>query len=123
MFKVLIVTKEKEDGVSSFGALCTAIGGQVGTGNLAGVATAIVSGGAKKISSFAQVVVPFMAMFYVLISLFVILKNIGKMPEVFGLIVASAFGVRSVAGGVLGFTVKQAFRYGTARGLFSNEAG
>jgi AGCS family alanine or glycine:cation symporter len=231
MFTSLFLKKKEQNGVSSFSALCAAVGGQVGTGNLAGVATAIASGGPgavfwmwviavlgmstifaeavlaqlfhvknedgsyrggptyylgnglgsrflavfisvvtiigvgfviaslqcnsiasgfvattpikpiyvglsvtaltavvvfggiKRLTKVAQYVVPFMAIIYLLLALVTIVLNITKLPDVFALIFSSAFGVRSMAGGALGYTVKSAFRYGTARGLFSNEAG
>lgn len=223
--------KRQEEGVSSFGALCTAIGGQVGTGNLAGVATAIASGGPgaifwmwitailgmplifaeailgqlfrvknndgtysggpafymekglgqkwmsvlfsiaiivgvgfiitmvqansiaagfrgvssvkelyvglgllavsgmvvfggiKRISNVAKVVVPVMALIYLVVALFLVLTHLSEIPAVFTLIFKSAFSGKAVAGGILGHTVRQAFRFGVARGLFSNEAG
>lgn len=221
----------QEEGVSSFGALCTAIGGQVGTGNLAGVATAIASGGPgaifwmwitailgmplifgeailgqlfrvknddgtytggpafymekglgqkwmsvvfsiaiiigvgfiitmvqansiaagfrgvsnikelyvglgllavsslvvfggiKRIAHVARIVVPVMAIIYLIVALFLVLTHLGQVPAIISLIFKSAFSGKAVAGGVLGHTVRQAFRFGVARGLFSNEAG
>ena len=229
-----IVPQKDEDGVSTFAALCTAIGGQVGTGNLAGVATALFSGGPgavfwmwiasivgmstifseavlgqiyrekdedgnytggpayylskgvhskflsmffavvitigvgviiamvqansivagfsgteatksvpplligvvvavlaaviifggiKKISSFASVVVPFMAIAYVVVAIFIVVKNVAMLPSIFQLIFSRAFALKAVSGGVLGYTIKQAFRFGVARGMFSNDAG
>lgn len=231
MFKSLVSKKQNENGVSSYGALCAAVGGQVGTGNLAGVATAIAAGGPgavfwmwiigilgmstifseavlaqlfkqknddgtyrggpayyleqglnskflavffaitctlgsciivamlqcnsiaaaisnvstvpriavgifvailtalvifggiKRIATIAQYIVPFMALLYLVVAILTIFVNISKIPAVFSLIFQSAFGVKGLTGGVMGQTVKSAFRYGTARGLFSNEAG
>jgi len=79
----------------------------------------IIFGGVQRISRFAAVVVPFMAMAFILIALFVVIINIAKLPDVLMLIVDSAFGVRSAAGGMVGIVVMQ----GVKRGLFSNEAG
>lgn len=231
MFTSIAQKKTNSDGVSPFATLCAAIGGQVGTGNLSGVATAIVAGGPgavfwmwligilgmpiifaeavlaqlfrekgedgtphggpafymakgvgskgmavfmsvvtiigvgfviaslqcnsiaggfdglieipaiaigivvcaltslvifggmKRISKVASYIVPFMAIAYLCVALVGVFLNLDKVGSVFSLIFTSAFGMQSVAGGVLGYTVKNAFRYGTARGLFSNEAG
>jgi AGCS family alanine or glycine:cation symporter len=234
MFRCMFPKNKNDEGISPFATLCTAVGGQVGTGNLAGVATAIASGGPgaifwmwiigiigmatsfgeavlgqlykeknedgsfrggptfymskgvkgklgaflsiaftivivvgsgfiiaplqinsiasgftgvfnispviigvifaiitglvvfggiTRLSKVASVLVPVMALLYLGIALICIIINIKHLPHVFGMIVGSAFGVKSAAGGALGFTVKQAFRYGSARGLFSNEAG
>ncbi|MCI2056944.1 MAG: sodium:alanine symporter family protein [Oscillibacter sp.] len=92
-------------------------------GILAVVAGAIVCGGFKRIARFSESVVPFMALSYLLVSLFILITNFKLLPAMFGMIFSSAFNFRSVGGGVLGFTVAQAFRYGMARGIFSNEAG
>lgn len=79
----------------------------------------IIFGGIQRISRFAAVVVPFMAMAFIVLALYVVIANIGKLPSVFALIIDSAFGVRSAAGGMVGVAVLQ----GVKRGLFSNEAG
>lgn len=223
--------KKSEDGVSGFGALCAAVGGQVGTGSLVGVATALASGGPgaifwmwitavlgmpisfseavlgqlfreknadgtyrggpayymekglhnkvlsvlfsvsvmvgigffyamiqsnsisvaltgvvdvqpliagmvllvlvslvvfggiKRLSEVSSLVVPFMALGYLLIAMFVVITHIQELPAVFALIFKSAFSFKAAAGGVAGYTIKEAFRYGVARGLFSNDAG
>ncbi|MCX7828750.1 MAG: alanine:cation symporter family protein [Thermanaerothrix sp.] len=83
----------------------------------------VIFGGLKRIAKVAEVVVPFMAIAYILVSLYVVLSHMSLIPEVLSLIFKSAFGLKAAAGGVLGHTVAQAFRYGVARGLFSNEAG
>lgn len=90
---------------------------------IAAISTLVIFGGMKRISKVATYVVPIMALLYLCVALIGILLNITQLPSVLKLILASAFGLQSVAGGVLGYTVKNAFRYGTARGLFSNEAG
>ena len=79
----------------------------------------IVFGGIQRISKFAALVVPFMALGYLIISLVVIAMNITALPGIFSLIFKSAFGINQVAGGAIGITVLQ----GVKRGLFSNEAG
>ena len=76
-------------------------------------------GGIKRIAVVAEVVVPVMAIGYFAAALVVIALNFGKVPEVFSLIVSSAFGLDSAVGGGLGVALMQ----GVKRGLFSNEAG
>ena len=82
----------------------------------------VVIGGLKRISSVSQVVVPFMAVIYVLFCLILIICNITKIPAAVVEIVESAFGVRQIAGGALG-TILIAMQKGVSRGIFSNEAG
>ena len=79
----------------------------------------IIFGGVHRISNFAALVVPFMAMGYLIIAVIVIVMNITSLPAVFSLIIKSAFGIDQFAGGMIGVTVLQ----GVKRGLFSNEAG
>ena len=86
---------------------------------LAAATIVIIFGGIRRISHFASIVVPFMAIGYVILSLIVICLNITHIPEMFALIVKSAFGVDQAVGGVVGTAIMQ----GVKRGLFSNEAG
>lgn len=83
----------------------------------------IIFGGIRRIAKFAEVVVPFMAIAYLILGLVVVAVNITEVPGVFADIVLSAFGLREAAGGAVGFTVAQALSQGLRRGLFSNEAG
>ncbi|MDO4950314.1 MAG: alanine/glycine:cation symporter family protein [Bacteroidales bacterium] len=83
------------------------------------VTLAIIFGGIHRIAGFSSVVVPLMAVGYVLVALVVIGMNIRAVPDVLALIVRSAFGFRQAAGGLAGAAVMQ----GIKRGLFSNEAG
>mgnify|MGYP001099582905 FL=1 len=82
----------------------------------------VIIGGIKRISSVAQVIVPFMAITYVILAVLIIGFNITKVPGAFATIVKSAFGVRAAAGGALG-AMMVAMQKGIARGIFSNEAG
>ncbi len=82
----------------------------------------VLIGGLKRISSVAQVVVPFMAITYVLAVVLILIFNIKAVPAAFKTIVESAFGLRAVAGGALGAMIV-AMQKGIARGIFSNEAG
>ena len=79
----------------------------------------VIFGGIQRISRFAAICVPFMAVGYLIISLVVIGMNITVIPSVLQLIVSSAFGLEQAAGGMVGAAVMQ----GVKRGLFSNEAG
>ena len=79
----------------------------------------IVIGGVKRIAHFAVIVVPVMAILYVLIALVVFFLNFEDIPRVFGLIFGSAFGVQPVFGAILGLAIK----WGVQRGIYSNEAG
>lgn len=86
-------------------------------------AGAIIYGGFRRAAAFSEMIVPFMAVAYILVSLFIIISNLPLLPKVFATIFRSAFHIRAVGGGVLGYSVMQAFRYGMSRGIFSNEAG
>ncbi|SDY33489.1 alanine or glycine:cation symporter, AGCS family [Evansella caseinilytica] len=83
---------------------------------LAGV---IFFGGVHRIAKVTQVIVPVMAIMYLLVAFYVIIMNISQIPAVFSLIISSAFGVNEVFGGLVGAAIMQ----GVRRGLFSNEAG
>lgn len=90
------------------------------------LALAIIVGGIKSISKVSQVVVPFMAVFYVIAGIVVIIGNIENVPSGLAMIFKYAFSVKAVSGGVLGTitaSMMRAMRYGIARGVFSNEAG
>ena len=88
-------------------------------GTLAILSLAIVFGGIQRIAKVSSVLVPLMAVSYVLLALVIIVMNIQLIPHVFRLIVENAFGFEQVAGGGLGATMMN----GIKRGLFSNEAG
>ena len=79
----------------------------------------IVIGGVKRIAHFAVIVVPAMALLYILIAVVVFFVNFSEIPRVFGLIFGSAFGAQPVFGAILGLAVK----WGVQRGIYSNEAG
>lgn len=93
---------------------------------LALLALAIIVGGIKSISKVSQVVVPFMAVFYLIAGIIVIIGNIENVPSGIAMILKCAFSTKAVSGGVLGTitaSMMRAMRYGIARGVFSNEAG
>ena len=87
------------------------------------VAGAVILGGIKRIAAFAEILVPFMALLYILGGLVLILLNAGQVPAAFRLIFDGAFNGTAATGGFAGAAVMMAMRYGIARGLFSNEAG
>lgn len=82
----------------------------------------VVIGGIQRISSVAQVVVPFMAGTYVFAVILILIFNFKQIPGAVATIIQSAFGLRAVAGGALGGMLV-AMQMGVARGIFSNEAG
>ncbi|KOS67572.1 sodium:alanine symporter [Lysinibacillus contaminans] len=79
----------------------------------------IIIGGVKRIASAATLIVPFMAIAYILLALVVIFMNISDVPAVFSLIFRSAFGADAVFGGLIG----SAIAWGVKRAIYSNEAG
>lgn len=82
----------------------------------------VLIGGLKRISRVAEIVVPFMALIYVLAALTILVTNASKIPAAVVEIVQSAFGLRAAAGGAVG-AMLVAMQKGIARGIFSNEAG
>lgn len=86
---------------------------------LTGFTFIIIFGGIKRIARFSSVIVPVMAVGYILLALVVIIANVTELPGVIKLIVQSAFGWKQAAGGMFGAAIMQ----GIKRGLFSNEAG
>ncbi len=89
---------------------------------LAVCAALVIIGGIKRIAEVSQVIVPFMAIFYVAVCLLLLVCNFTKIPEAIVIIVKSAFAPQSIAGGVAGSMIV-AMQKGIARGIFSNEAG
>lgn len=82
----------------------------------------VLIGGIKRISSVSQVVVPFMAILYVVLCAILLICNIKEIPAAFVIIVKGAFHPKAVTGGVVG-SVIVAMQKGVARGIFSNESG
>lgn len=87
------------------------------------ITAAVIFGGAKKISDATAFLIPPVTLLYILMSLVLILKNVNGIPEVFSDIFVGAFDFRSAGGGIFGFLFSRAVRFGTTRGLLSNEAG
>jgi AGCS family alanine or glycine:cation symporter len=94
------------------------------TGLVLAVLTAIVIiGGIKSIARVCEALVPFMAIFYVLGCTILLIINYSTVPHTISLIFTSAFTGQAMIGGFVGAGMKEAIRYGIARGLFSNESG
>lgn len=95
--------------------------GEVGTHKLAALAVIsivlafIIFGGIRRIANFTQIVVPFMALGYIIMALIVVFLNLDKVPGVFGMIISDAFTAQAGFGAAIGWGVK--------RGIYSNEAG
>jgi AGCS family alanine or glycine:cation symporter len=103
---------------------CAAVGG-VGAMKLwlglavAAMLAAIIFGGIKRIANFAEVVVPFMALGFIVMALVVMALNADKVPAMFADIFSSAFGAHAAFGAIIG----QAIAWGVKRGIYANEAG
>lgn len=90
---------------------------------LAAVMNFVISGGFKRLVHVAQRIVPVMAGLYVVGGLCVLILNAGQIPAMCVSIIQGAFTVKAGAGALAGITIKEAMRFGVARGLYSNEAG
>ena len=90
---------------------------------LAVIASVIFIGGTTRLASVVEKIVPIMACVYIVGSLVLLIMNIGQVPAAFVTIIKAAFNPRAVLGATAGIGVREAIRYGVARGLFSNEAG
>lgn len=94
------------------------------TGVLLAVLVAfVVIGGVKRIGQVTSYLVPFMAVFYILAGIGVIILRITEIPAAFATIFRGAFSFEAIGGGVFGYAIMLAIRQGFARGVFSNEAG
>ena len=83
----------------------------------------IAAGGGKRISGATVMIIPLLSAIYIVICLAIIFNNIERIPAIFANIINEAFSLRSVSGGIGGFTMTRAMRFGVTRGIFSNEAG
>ncbi|AJK69196.1 alanine/glycine:cation symporter family protein [Corynebacterium marinum] len=88
-------------------------------GVLAALTAVVIFGGVYRIANVTQIIVPFMAVAYIVVALIVIVMRIGEVPGIIADIVGHALGLREIAGAAVG----AAFMNGMRRGLFSNEAG
>lgn len=83
----------------------------------------VILGGIKRIGKVTERIVPFMALFYIIGGIVLICANFDFVPAALKLIFTHAFNFKSVGGGILGYGIARALRFGVARGVFSNEAG
>ncbi len=90
---------------------------------LAFLTSVVIIGGIKSISKVCERLVPFMAVFYIIGCIILLIINYQTIPQSIYLIIKSAFTGHAVMGGFIGAGVKEAIRFGIARGLFSNESG
>lgn len=79
----------------------------------------VIVGGVKRIAAFASIVVPFMAIVYIIFALIIVLLNASEIPGVVSTVIRSAFGLDSAFGAIIG----SAIMWGVKRGIYSNEAG
>ena len=86
---------------------------------VAGMLAFVIFGGVKRIAKTAELIVPFMAIGYIIVALVVIIFNLDKVPGVFTMIFEHAFSAKAATGAVIG----QAIMWGVKRGIYSNEAG
>ncbi|MCI7089288.1 MAG: alanine:cation symporter family protein [Prevotella sp.] len=126
LFAVLItITFGIANQVVQSNTLCDAVADTMGVGRdkvglvLTIATTMIIFGGVTRISRFSSIIVPIMAVGYILLAAFILITNITAIPAMISLIVKSAFGFEQAAGGMVGV----AMMHGIKRGLFSNEAG
>ncbi|MDH7605651.1 MAG: sodium:alanine symporter family protein [Melioribacter sp.] len=90
---------------------------------LAFLTAVVIIGGIKSIAKVCERLVPFMAFFYIIGCMILLIINYDTIPQSIYLIIKSAFTGHAVIGGFIGAGVKEAIRFGIARGLFSNESG
>lgn len=83
----------------------------------------VIIGGIKNISGVSQVIVPFMAIIYIICTLIIVFTHIEKIPYAVSQIIGGAFGIKPLEGATVGGTIMIAMQKGVARGIFSNEAG
>lgn len=111
----IISTMEHYFGGSYDSMLIPAVFGVI----LAGLTAYVIYGGQQKIAFMTSVIVPIMAILYLILGLIVIVRNIGLLPQVFVMIFENAFDFSAIFGGFAASAIMQ----GIKRGLFSNEAG
>ena len=108
--------------ISSLGGMPNSLGNILMGIGLAVLITTMLLGGAKKIGTVAEKLVPFASAGYLLLGMAVLLLRFQAIPKAFSMIIAGAFSPRAVTGGMLG-SAFAALRIGASRGVFTNEAG
>ena len=89
---------------------------------IAALVAVVLLGGVKRIGTVTEKLVPFMAVFYIILAIGVVVLNADKVPHVFEMIFVGAFNPSAFTGGVVG-SMFMTMRRGVSRGIFSNEAG
>lgn len=118
------VTSIRESVLHAFGfAADDKTGGMVIGVVVAALAALVIIGGLTRIAKANERIVPFMAAFYILGSLIIVIMNYDMVIPAFASIFSHAFSMEAAAGGVGGAVIKQAITWGFKRGVFSNEAG
>ena len=92
-------------------------------GVIAVMVALVLLGGIKRIGSVAEMLVPFMAIIYIVAALIVIFAHINVIGQVFSMIFKGAFSAKAALGGAFGITIMKTMQKGIGRGVFSNEAG
>ena len=103
---------------NAFGVNRLAVGCVVGA-----IAAWVFFGGMGRIASATEKIVPLMAGLYLIGGMIILVRFGSQIPHMFWMIIDGAFDPKAATGGLIGATMKEAIRYGVARGLFSNEAG
>ncbi|MBD3414175.1 MAG: amino acid carrier protein [Candidatus Aminicenantes bacterium] len=119
IFSSIMVQSNSAAGSASSLGLPPIISGLI----ISAVIALIVFGGVKRVGKVSERFVPFMSSLYLLGAMVIILSHIESIPSIFWLVFKEAFHFRSFAGGLAGTSILMALRWGTARGLYSNEAG
>jgi AGCS family alanine or glycine:cation symporter len=114
---------EQDGDISPFAALMTAVGGIVGNGNLAVATGAAVVGGVKTIARVSEVLAPLMGLLYLGAGVMVLFLFRDALLPALELVFTHAVSPVAAGVGFLGAGVREAFRFGVARGVYSNEAG
>ncbi|MGW8593341.1 alanine/glycine:cation symporter family protein [Dietzia sp. NPDC055877] len=118
VFNAVQANSISESVQNQFGLSGTSASLLIGIG-LALVTGLVIFGGIRRLSAVTEIIVPVMAVAYIIVALVVVAINITEVPDMIGLIVGQALGFREVAGATIGAAIMQGMR----RGLFSNEAG
>ncbi len=99
------------------------INGLIIGGIVMAVAALVIIGGLTRVAKANEMIVPFMAVFYIIGAAIIVIMNAGQIGPAFASIFKNAFSLKAAAGGVGGYVIKQAITWGFKRGVFSNEAG
>ena len=87
------------------------------------ISTLVLVGGIKRISKVCELIVPFMAVIYIVSCLLILILNITSIPKALVDIVVMAFNGKSASGGLIGYTITKSLTSGVQKGIFANEAG